>query len=299
MGISSTGLVTGQVTNGSGVNQPFSWSSSGGFTLIPVLTGFDWARGLGINAGNEVVGFAQSGGYSPTKAGFVWTPSGGVRSIANGAFIANAVNDSGTVAGNWRSSSSSYAVAATWTPAGGVRVIGTLPGGYTSDATAINSRGQVVGWSYTASGLSHAFLWSPSTGMRDLGTLPDDVQSYARAINSAGSVVGESADWSRTHAFIWTASAGVRQLPPLGLTAEDTHAYGIDAKGRATGFANSYGQTYGNIAIYWNPGATPLQLPVQTGTHAGTVTGMNDAGQVSGYRVASDWSTRAVLWTLP
>ena len=45
--------------------------------------------------------------------------------------------------------------------------IGILPGGTSSEAIAINSRGQVVGWSHSSSG-SSLFLWENGT-MLDLG----------------------------------------------------------------------------------------------------------------------------------
>jgi len=54
--------------------------------------------------------------------------------------------------------------------------IGTLPGGSTSSATAVNNAGQVAGSADTASGETHAFLWSRGT-ITDLGTLPGGVYS--------------------------------------------------------------------------------------------------------------------------
>ena len=41
-----------------------------------------------------------------------------------------------------------------------MRDLGTLPGGKESEATAINERGQIVGWSATRSGKKHAVLWT-------------------------------------------------------------------------------------------------------------------------------------------
>jgi probable HAF family extracellular repeat protein len=68
--------------------------------------------------------------------------------------------------------------------------LGTL-GGPTSAAEAINSHGQIAGWSDTAGGNRHAFLYSDGV-MQDLGTLTGGSDSYATALNDSGQVVGYS-----------------------------------------------------------------------------------------------------------
>jgi probable HAF family extracellular repeat protein len=83
--------------------------------------------------------------------------------------------------------------------------LGTLPGGNSSAAHAINERGQIVGFSTTASGAEHAVLWSKDGKMTDLGTLPGGTYSGARDINERGQVVGFSATASgEVRAVLWT-----------------------------------------------------------------------------------------------
>src|SRR3954454_19939193 len=90
--------------------------------------------------------------------------------------------------------------------------LGTL-GGNESNAVAVNSDGQVVGFSFTAGHSQHAFSWTKTGGMADLGTLGGSY-SNAVAVNKSGEVVGYStrADETAYHAFAWTAKGGMRNL---------------------------------------------------------------------------------------
>ncbi len=62
---------------------------------------------------------------------------------------------------------------------GAMHDLGTLPGGFLSNATAINQFGQITGSADNSEGNFHAFLYEHG-GMRDLGTLPNGFQSFAR-----------------------------------------------------------------------------------------------------------------------
>ena len=73
-------------------------------------------------------------------------------------------------------------------PGGRLIDLGTL-GGASSQAYAINDRGEVAGVSQTADGSYHSFLWRNGT-MRDIGVLGDGVETDAFAINARGTVVG-------------------------------------------------------------------------------------------------------------
>jgi len=66
--------------------------------------------------------------------------------------------------------------------------LGTL-GGASSEASAINSHGDVVGWSATAAGPVHGFIVRAGV-MGDLGTMQGGTTSFATGINDLGQVTG-------------------------------------------------------------------------------------------------------------
>jgi probable HAF family extracellular repeat protein len=88
-----------------------------------------------------------------------------------------------------------------------------LPGDAGSFASAINSRGQVVGSSFDATGNIRAFIWQNGT-MTDLNTLTAADSSLflleAAGINSRGQIVGQALQTSsgELHAFLATPRDG-------------------------------------------------------------------------------------------
>jgi probable HAF family extracellular repeat protein len=123
--------------------------------------------GLGPNAGNSGVELVQQ------SQGLI----GGDRDV-------QAVNDAGQVTG-WTGAYHAMLVT------GGIaRDLGTLGGSY-SQGMAINSQGQVAGFSSVADGTSRAFLYSTGA-MQDLGTLPGGREGLGFAINDRGQVAGYS-----------------------------------------------------------------------------------------------------------
>src|SRR5260370_19477350 len=96
-----------------------------------------------------------------------------------------------------------------------------FPGGYSSYATGVNNKGQIVGWAQNAVQdptcvppyvivQFRAAIWQPDGTMQELPPLPGDSTSAATAINDLGQVVGISGDCfiavgfsSAKHAVLW------------------------------------------------------------------------------------------------
>jgi len=121
--------------------------------------------------------------------------------------------------------------------------------------TAMNARGEVVGWSVTASISPRAWLWSDRR-VQDLGTLGGP-SSKAFAINDSGDVVG-AADLSgdERHAFLYRHGA-MRDLSTLG--GRVSVAYDINASGQIVGWsapepdvAGAHASSRGRAFLYEN-----------------------------------------------
>jgi len=116
--------------------------------------------------------------------------------------------------------------------------IGNLGGYYGGYATAINSRGEVVGLSDVTHDIEedtdHAFYWSQSTGMIDLGTFYKN--SAASGINRSGTVVGgtdSDGNPFETLGFQWTKTGGMRSLH--GISVYVDNASDINDAGQEVG----------------------------------------------------------------
>src|SRR5262249_45459321 len=158
------------------------------------------------NARGQVVGNSNTDSDGIFHAS-LWMDSGGVPmdlrtlfpQVVNLTSVANAVNDSGQVVGTSGAgfvSSGPASRAFLWTQADGMRDLGTLPGGTSSTALAVNANGVVVGKSDTVIGGTnataiHAFFWTQADGMKDLGTVSSFPGSEATAANGEW-VIGQS-----------------------------------------------------------------------------------------------------------
>ena len=195
----------------------------------------------------------------------------------------------------------------------GIRDIGTL-GGTTSQARAVNRRGEVAGYAYTSDQVRHAFFWDGWT-MKDLGTLDPsetDNESEAVAINKWGDVVGSAEGppgTGREHPFIWNASHGMRDLGTLGLIINgqlvpDGHANAINNLMEVVGdygVENSCSAPGGCNAFFWDGVLHDLG---RLGDRDSEAVDLNNRGQIVGSSQTPDddpvdpQEIHAVLWTV-
>jgi len=255
------------------------------FRMIDLDPGGAGSHAQAVNAAGQVVGFNQDGGFS-------WTKEGGM--IKLGTCSPAALSERGQVVGsldNFQPCS--------WTKEGGV--VDLAPPGTGGYATAVNDRGQVVGFAVSASShLGHAFLWTKRGGMVDLGTLNgiDGISSIAMAINERGQVVGySSAGDVGTHAFSWTREEGMRDLGTLG--GVNSFAVAVNAKGQVVGSSTLDGDVFTTTAhaFLWTKKGGMIDLGTLGGSWS-FAAAVNERGQVVGSSaIAGDAAAHSFSWT--
>ena len=263
------------------------WSSaafySGPYTVGFINLGFVWEHGqmrglpnfpggnngfaTGANNLHQVVGWAENDFHDPACVSpqvlqfrpAMWTlgPPDQIQDLplmpGDTSGAATAINDNGQIVGI--SGICDQAIgrhtakhAVLWEN-GGVIDLGNLGAQWWNTPTAINQRGDVVGFAgdpaFVEGDILHAFMWTRENGIRPLKPLPHrtpkHVDSEAYGINEAGQVVGTScdADFVDCRAVVWDHSAIPTDLNDFkgGFPARLEWAKDINDNGEITGRA--------------------------------------------------------------
>ncbi len=234
--INDDGVVVGK--SGTRIEEvhAFLWRYDDGMIDLGTLGGGD-SRAVAVDAEDNV--FGNDRDAAGAQRGWVWSEADGMRDLGtlggNYTRVVDA-NAAGMVIGDSRTATGATR-AFLILPAEvlGVKVwfqdsdgdgandlmidLGTL-GGSSSNATALDADGVVVGYSRNADGNQRAFAWDPSSpvpAMLDLGTL-GGTSSWAFGVND-GVVVGSSYTGGASnegHAFRWTPA---QRMVDLGVNA--------------------------------------------------------------------------------
>jgi probable HAF family extracellular repeat protein len=275
-------LVLGVLAGGSALaDDDKSKGQSYAIASLANVAGADYSDATDINDRGQVVGL--SGTRAVMQLGGRLTdlgvPAGRTSSWAFSQ------NERGQIVGGTQDQTG-YAHAASWEN-GRWTELANLPGGKISEAHAINSRGQAVGYStLTGDMVRHAVLWDNKGKAIDLGTLPGDTNSEARGINNRGEVVGESyTTEGPRHAVVWRDRV-ISALPTL--RGGDSAAYAINNDGQIVGFAGVH-------AALWEKGGVK-DLGRLPGSRSSRAYDINDRGDVVG---SSDvaFYPHATLWS--
>jgi probable HAF family extracellular repeat protein len=197
---------------------------------LGTLPGDDASVAWGINKFGDVVGWSM--GPTGTRA-FLYTDATGMTALpapsGRPVTTARAINDARVVVGTASMDRTDPGHAVRW-QSGRAQDLGTLPGGFSSEARGVNGFGAIAGTSDTGTGSLvgiHAFRHTDAAGMVDL--TPSIDNAHAEGINDSGQITG----WRNGRAFRLTGGTFVDLGVPIGYAA--SFGYAINAAGQVAG----------------------------------------------------------------
>jgi len=250
------------------INLGFVWQNNQ-MRGLPNFPGGNNGFATGANNLGQVVGWAENGVHDPTCCctqvlqfrPAVWTlgPPDQIQALplvfGDSSGAATAINDNGQIVGI--SGICDQAVgrhtakhAVLWQNGTVTDIYPNAPAPWWNTPTAINQRGDVVGFAgdaaFVEGDVLHAFMWTREDGIRLLKPLPNrtpkHVDSEAYGINEARQVVGVSCDADQTdcRAVIWdhgNTPTDLNDLKAPGYSAVLALAKDINNNGEITGRA--------------------------------------------------------------
>ena len=250
------------------INLGFVWQNNQ-MRGLPNFPGGNNGFATGANNLGQVVGWAENGVHDPNCCctqvlqfrPAVWTlgPPDQIQDLplipGDSSGAATAINDNGQIVGI--SGICDQAVgrhtakhAVLWENGTVTDIYPNAPAPWWNTPTAINQRGDVVGFAgdpaFVEGDILHAFMWTREDGIRHLKPLrnrtPEHVDSEAYGINEARQVVGVScdADLVDCRAVIWdhgNTPTDLNDLKAPGYSAVLASAKDINNKGEITGRA--------------------------------------------------------------
>ena len=202
------------------------------------------------------------------------------------------LNNLGDLAGRAANSGRGKTQATTWSHGTlQPKLLGALPGGDYSSASAINDAGAIAGASNTGNSIV-PFIWKATAGLQRIPLLPGDNCGQAFGINKSGHVAGYSSGPNGARAFLWVPGTSVRNLGCLpggtycraGVVNDSDEVAGISA-GPA-----------GERAVLWTKSGNVRDLGILPGDISSEAVAINNAGAVVGYSKGPG-GLHAFLWT--
>ncbi|HEY4460321.1 MAG TPA: hypothetical protein VGN81_38785 [Pseudonocardiaceae bacterium] len=182
-------------------------------------------------------------------------------------------------------------------PASTVHVLPGLPGSVGSGANAVNSFGEIVGYSLDANYQEHAVKWSLNGTVTALAELPGAEFSEATGVNNLGQIAGYSDTASGQHAVAWNAAGVVTDLGIVPGPNSISSGHGINDFGEIVGLDNPTRLTV--VAVRWINGRLDDYGTAEQDDIEGTdAVAVNDLGQIVGsdYLIHSLGAHKAVRW---
>lgn len=200
-----------------------------------------------------------------------------------------AVNINGEVAGYARFADYN-AHGFLWTQGAGLVDLGAIPPESNfSLAEAINSFGEIVGYSdYNEIENSHAVAWDHGK-LRDLGTLPGGTVSQANGVDDAGEIAGFSNGTNvAVHATLWNRQGTIQDLGALA--GGYSQGIAINIGGEVVGYSLAGDGAYRGFLWTRKTGLRALPMLSSTDSDA-SANGINEFGEIVGGS-----GSYAVLW---